>query len=162
MGRLFRGVAMTLEDAVSALSVAIAYAEGFYISGSRPARNHNPGDLTVDLTGQGIGHDGPFIIYANDNDGWTALKSQVMKIFNNTSSIYTSDMTIHDIATRYTTTEQNAWAMNVARSLGVSPDTKVSELLSMTENAIIGGIGIGALILAGVALWYLYKTGKKH
>lgn len=153
---------MILEDAISALSVGIAYAEGFYIANSRPARNHNPGDLTVDTINKGIGKDGPFIVYANDTDGWDALKMQVRKIFTNTSSIYNSNMTINDIATRYTTTDQTAWAMNVAKSLGISPNTKISELLNMTETVVETGIGLGALMLAVTAVWFLYFRGKKH
>jgi hypothetical protein len=148
---------MLLDEAISALAVGIAYAEGFYVSGSRPARNHNPGDLTVDITGKGIGHDGMFVVYATDNDGWDALKAQVSKIFTNTSSIYNSDMTINDIAARYTTTDQTAWAMNVASKLGVSPDTKVSDLLASAEDIATTSISLGALILAVVAFWYLRK-----
>lgn len=139
---------MDLNVAINALSTAIAYAEGFYVNGSRPQRNHNPGDLTVDTIGKGIGKDGPFIIYANVNDGWEALKRQVSLILTNTSGIYNTDMTIMDMARRYTTTEQSAWAMNVASKLGVSPETKISTLL---ETA---GGGIGAMVVLIALVMY--------
>lgn len=145
---------MTQEQVIHAFAVAIAYAEGFYVNGSRSQRNHNPGDLTVDTIGLAVGHDGPFVIYANDSDGWLALHEQVRKILTNTSSIYTSDMTINDIAMRYTTTEQRAWAMNVASSLGVSPETKIRDLVSMAENVAIGGFG---LLVVGAVLFYLFR-----
>jgi hypothetical protein len=132
---------MDLGIATNAFATAIAYAEGFYVNGSRSQRNHNPGDLTVDSVGLGVGKDGPFIVYANDDDGWTALKHQVQLILTNTSSIYNTNMTIQDVANRYTATEQSAWALNVANKLGVSPDTKVSTLL--TEATA----GFGAIVV---------------
>lgn len=114
--------------AVEALSDAIATAEGFYIPGSRPQRNHNPGDMTVDLIGRGIGTDGPFIVYADDGDGWDNLKAQVSKWFDGSSAHADSSSTIQDLSGFYTSTEQGSWAANVARALGVDTNTPISEL----------------------------------
>jgi hypothetical protein len=147
---------MTQDELINAFAVGIAFAEGFYVNGSRPQRNHNPGDLTVDTIGLAVGRDGPFVVYANDNDGWNALKEQVRKIVTNTSSIYNSDMTINDIAQKYTTTDQAAWAMNVASKLGVSPDTRIGDLMTIAEVAT-AGIGIGAVIVAIIAIYFLRK-----
>lgn len=144
---------MDLNIATNAFATAIAYAEGFYVNGSRPQRNNNPGDLTFDTIGKGIGKDGPFIVYRTVEDGWDALKRQVSLILTNTSSIYNTDMTISDMAEHYTATEQSAWAMNVASKLGVSPDTKISAIL---ETA---GAGIGAMVVL-IAL-VLYFRNKK-
>jgi hypothetical protein len=144
---------MDLNVAVNAFATAIAYAEGFYVNGSRAQRNHNPGDLTLDTVGLGVGKDGPFIVYANDDDGWTALKRQVQLILTNTSNVYNTDMTIQDVANRYTATDQSAWALNVANKLGVSPDTKVSTILE-TATA-----GVGAIVVL-IALVLYFKT--KH
>jgi hypothetical protein len=148
---------MDQSTAIQSIAVAIAFAEGFYVPGSRASRNHNPGDLTVDTVGLGVGQDGPFVIYATDNDGWTALKKQVELILTNASHVYTSDMTINQIAALYTSTDSAAWAMNVASKLGVSPDTRISDIMNLSENVVTAGVGLGALILAVVALWYLRK-----
>ncbi len=137
---------------VDSLAEAIAYAEGFFVAGSRAARNHNPGDLTVDVTGKGIGKDGIFIVYASDADGWDALKHQVNLMLTNASQIYNNQMTIREVASRYTTTDQLAWATNVAARLGVSMDTKLSDLA-------VTGIGIGALVIFAL-LWMLAKGRK--
>lgn len=143
---------MELNLATNAFATAIAYAEGFYVNGSRPQRNNNPGDLTVDTTGRGIGKDGPFIIYRTVDDGWDALRQQVRLILTNTSHIYNTDMTIQDVANQYTATDQSAWALNVANRLGVSPDTKISTLL---ETATVGVGGI--VVLIALVLYFRNK-----
>src|SRR5215471_15765462 len=51
-------------DVVSRLSEAIARAEGFYVSGSIPQRQNNPGDLTAG---------GTIMTFATAADGWNAL-----------------------------------------------------------------------------------------
>jgi hypothetical protein len=107
---------------------AIAKAEGFYVSGSRPARNHNPGNMTVDLTGKAVGRDDSFVVYATDEDGWDNLRKQVWLMFSGGSSIYGPFMTIAEVASLYTTTQRTEWANNVAAALGVSTDTQLSQL----------------------------------
>ena len=132
-----------------ALAEAIAYAEGFFVPGSRPARNHNPGDLTVDTTGAGVGHDGMFIVYANDGDGWAALKKQVSLMLTNASQIYNNQMTIRQVAQLYTTTDQLAWATTVAGRLGVSMDTKLADI-------VLTGVGLGVVVIFAL-LWIVMK-----
>lgn len=144
---------MELNTATNAFAVAIAYAEGFYINGSRPQRNNNPGDLTIDTIGKAIGKDGPFVVYQTVEDGWEALKRQVSLILTNTSGIYNTNMTIQDVANRYTATEQSAWALNVANKLGVSPDTKISEILT-TATAGVGAI----VVLIALVLYFRNKV----
>jgi prolyl-tRNA editing enzyme YbaK/EbsC (Cys-tRNA(Pro) deacylase) len=74
-------------------------------------------------------------------------------ILTDTSNIYNSDMTISDVAERYTATDQTAWALNVANKLGVSPDTKVSTLL--TEATA----GVGAIVvLIALVLYFRDKV----
>lgn len=142
---------MTREQLIDAFSTAIAHAEGYFVDGSRADRNNNPGNITVDLTGTGIGMDGMFIIYANAYDGWQALKKQVSMILDDTSNIYTSDMTLYEIAQRYTTTQQLEWANNVASYLGVSTNVPIKSLITGTT------IGVGVFVLIFVGLWYLNK-----
>jgi hypothetical protein len=110
---------------------AIANAEGFYVSGSRPARNHNPGDLKLDLTGKGVGydHDG-FVIYSSDTDGFEALAKQVSNFFTGSAN-YNPSMSIQQTGAIYSPDKgQNAgvWANLVASYLGVDINTTWSQL----------------------------------
>ncbi len=116
------------EIVIQKIAEAIATAEGFFVSGSRPARDNNPGDLTLDLIGKSIGRDGPFPIFATAEDGWENLRKQVSLMFSG-SHIYNPSMTIREIANKYTQTEKDSWAANVAAYLGVSIDTRLSDLL---------------------------------
>lgn len=119
---------VTVQPNVQKIAQAIALAEGFYVSGSRPARNHNPGDMTQDLIGESVGTDGIFVVYATDDDGWANLYAQIEKWLDGNSSHATSDSTILEIANFYTTTDQTAWATTVANELGVSLDTPIGEV----------------------------------
>jgi hypothetical protein len=113
---------------VKKISEAIAFAEGFYVPGSIPQRFNNPGDLTRDLTGKAVGQYGMYMVYGTPEDGWEALYKQVRLMFGG-SRIYNPLMTIADVARSYTATEQTAWARNVAAHLGVSVNTKLSEIV---------------------------------
>lgn len=114
--------------AVQKIAQAIAFAEGFYVSGSRSSRDHNPGDMTQDLIGKSTGKDGPFVVYASDDDGWANLYAQIELWLNGGSGHATPSSTITQIAGFYTTTDQTAWAANVANQLGVSIDTPIGEV----------------------------------
>src|SRR5262245_61473028 len=107
------------DTVISKIADAIAFAEGYFVSGSRPRRNNNPGDLERDLTGKGMGRDGPYIIYATPRDGREALEQQVRLMFRG-SRIYKPSMTIGEIGRLYTATDSEIWSRNVARHLGVS------------------------------------------
>lgn len=113
---------------VQKIAQAIASAEGFFVAGSRPARNHNPGDMTADLIGKAIGFDGPFAIYASDADGWANLYAQVNAWLKGHSSHATAESTIADLSQFYTANDQTAWAANVANAAGVSIDTPIGEI----------------------------------
>jgi hypothetical protein len=113
---------------VQTLAQAIATAEGFYVAGSRPARDHNPGDMTQDLIGKGVGLDGAFIIYATDADGWANLYAQINLWLNGGSAHATASSTISDLSTFYTADNQSTWAVNVANAAGVSVDTPISQI----------------------------------
>lgn len=114
-------------QSVSRIADAIAFAEGFYSAGSRPQRNNNPGDLERDLTGKAAGWDGPYVIYKTAEDGWEALEHQVRLMFQG-SHIYKPSMTIADVASHFTSTQQGSWSANVAARLGVSVKTRLDEL----------------------------------
>lgn len=124
------GVLMTTNsNVIDKFAKGIATAEGFYVAGSRPNRNHNPGDLTIDVTGKSVGMDGMYVKYANDADGWEALRKQVRMMFDNTSRVYNSTLTIKQVAAKYTTTAVAAWANIVAGYMGVSVDTRLDQLV---------------------------------
>lgn len=118
------------QDVVQAIAQAIATAEGFYVSGSRPARDHNPGDMTQDLIGKSVGMDGQFVVYSNDQDGWDNLYAQINLWLSGGSAHANSSSTIADISQFYTTTDQETWASNVAAVLGVTPDTQIGSISS--------------------------------
>jgi len=148
---------MTVTELVPALADAIAFAEGYYVAGSRAAVNNNPGNLTVDITGQGIGTDGMFIKYANPTDGFNALYKQVEMMIMGTSAFYNPSMSIAEIAKRYASTTPDEWinwANNVAARLGVSPETTLNDLL-ISGGAIFAS---GVVIALGVLLYiFLHK-----
>lgn len=123
------GVAVVMGEKkiIERIAQAIAYAEGWGVQNSRPHRNHNPGNITRDITGKSIGVDGIYRVYATDADGWEALEKQVSLMFGG-SKIYQPSMTIAEMANKYTTTQQADWARNVAAQLGVSTATKLSEI----------------------------------
>jgi hypothetical protein len=122
-----------MNDAViSRIADAIAFAEGYFASGSRPRRNNNPGDLERDLTGKGVGWDGSYVIYPNPGDGLEALQHQVRLMFAG-SHIYKPSMTIAEVARHYTLTDPDIWARNVAGHLGVSMNTKLEEIKAQVE-----------------------------
>jgi predicted PurR-regulated permease PerM len=143
---------MLASTLTAALADAIAYAEGFYVTGSRPARNNNPGDLTVDLTGAGIGWDGTFVIYRTIADGWNALTKQVQMMIDGTSAYYNPSMTIQEIANKYTATQSFAWASNVASKLGVSVNTTLNELLATGAT-----LTAGTVVLFAVLIVFLFR-----
>lgn len=146
---------MTQQQLIDVFADAIAFAEGFYVAGSRAARNNNPGNITLDITGTAVGNDGIFMVYATATDGWNALKRQIEMILENTSRIYNSNMTIMEIAQRYTTTQQQEWASNVAYRMGVPLDVPISSFLTTTTV----GIGFGfVMIFVGLWLWNKQKA----
>lgn len=117
-----------MNDAViSKIADAIAFAEGYFVSGSRPRRNNNPGDLERDLTGKGAGWDGPYVIYASAEDGREALEHQVRLMFAG-SHVYKPSMTIAEVARHYTATEREIWARNVAAHLGVTAEIRLDQI----------------------------------
>jgi hypothetical protein len=124
------------------ISIAIGVAEGGYDAsgnnlnnGTVPSRNHNPGDLTVDVNGTGQGLSGGFVVYPDDATGYAALDYQVGEWLNGTSANATGDSTIAEISQFYTTTDQSAWAANVAATLGVTVDTSLNTIVSGSAPA---------------------------
>lgn len=149
---------MTTQELIDKFADAIAFAEGFYVVNSRAWRNNNPGNLTVDTTGTGIGKDGMFIIYSTAEDGFDALKRQIAKMLDGTSAFYNASMSIEEIAKRYASTTPDEWinwANNVASRLGVTVETRLSDLLTWDK-----ALTMAEVLLVGAVLIYLISKYK--
>lgn len=107
---------------------AIAHAEGFYVSGSRPARNHNPGDLE---NWPGVPTDGEgYSVFASDSDGWQALEQQLNAIRNSASRHYSSGMSFAAMGFIYAGGDPGGnWARNVASFLGANVSDPIGDWL---------------------------------
>jgi hypothetical protein len=118
-----------LEKRVQKIADGIERAEGYGVPGAKPTVNNNPGDLMVDTISKGVGYDAAgFVVYASYEDGRQALEKQVRMMLNGQSKYYNPGMTISDMSLRYTATEQDAWAFNVASTIGVTPDTPLNQI----------------------------------
>jgi hypothetical protein len=114
---------------IQQLAQAIARAEGFGVPGAIPTVAHNPGDLVIPgWEGDTLGSAGISVL-PDDNTGWARLYHQLQLIVDGRSHVYSLDDSISDMASKWTTTEQEAWANNVAAALGVSPDVTLREIL---------------------------------
>jgi hypothetical protein len=115
------------------LMKAIAKAEGYGVKGAIPTRYHNPGDIRasrgVKYPGQvGLNKHG-YAIFKNDCFGWAAMQGQLDKIINGESRFYSVNMTLRQLAKLYATSP--LWVKNVAKNLGVTPNTTLAEILDV-------------------------------
>ena len=114
-------------------SWAIAKQEGFFVKGSLPNRNHNPGDIKF-VTGYrfdgqiGIDKHG-HVIFRNDNKGWAALQNQV-RLMCSSQGRYSADMTIQQIGRHYAN-DWKRWSANVARNMKCDPRTTLAQLFGI-------------------------------
>ena len=122
----------SLENRKTKLMLAVAKAEGYGIPGAIPTRANNPGDLTRSLgfstTGETLGSAGVMVFTTRD-DGWGALDRQ-FSLIQSGHSIHKLTDTILSFAHSYTATEQAVWAANVAREMGVDPNTTLDQILA--------------------------------
>ena len=117
---------MQVSPSIEKLAQAIAKAEGFGVPDAIPTKAHNPGDLIMPgWTGESLGEG--ISVFESDEVGWNHLYHQLVLIAINGSHVYTLDMTIEQMASKWTATQQEAWAQNVARELGVSIYTTLRE-----------------------------------
>lgn len=132
------GLGMTnYSDAIKNFATAIARAEGYFVTGSVPDRANNPGDLKSptftfagEREGQVLGEG--IAVFESADAGWNALYRQLFLIVTGQSSVYNLDMTIAQMAERWTgsATEAAAWANNVATQMGVSTQTRLVDVLA--------------------------------
>lgn len=109
-------------------ALAVAHEEGFYVTGSIPARAHNPGDLKLGDKGFGLLGEG-ITVFQTDDDGFDALLNQIRLMLGGKSHIYTLDMTMLQVGVKYSGDDN--WGVNVASIMGVSPETTLLQLSQM-------------------------------
>ena len=118
---------------IISIAQAIATAEGFYVSGSLPANQNNPGDMTSG---------GTIATYPDTTTGWNALYEQILLIVNGQSHVYTASWPIYNpaqpsasIAGHWTTDvppgAQANWGQNVAQTLGVDVSNSFLDYLGI-------------------------------
>jgi hypothetical protein len=110
---------------------AIAKAEGYNVPNSVPARLNNPGDLSDGAGTFGYEeHSGSHVThFPNAETGWNWLYDKIDRIVNGQSSVYGADWTWTQIAQKWAG-NWTAWAANVTRNLGVSPDSTLASYLA--------------------------------
>jgi hypothetical protein len=126
---------LTLKSGVRDLARAIANAEGWGLPGTIPTRANNPGDLVLpNWNGPVLGAE-RIAVFSSEQEGWLRLYHQLQLIASGRSKVYTLGMTIREMGARWTATQPNEWALNVAAWLatrgyvGTSPETLLGSLL---------------------------------
>lgn len=133
---------------VMALARGVGRGEGFWVAGSLPQRSNNPGDLTKSFgfSTTGIANKEGVLIFATIEDGWSALYKQLGIIFDGTSRVYKTDMTIWEFAYTWTlgrpprTASENAsvggWAAAVLEEVNSATQT------ALTAQSTLGDIAV--------------------
>lgn len=105
--------------AINEVANAIATAEGFGKDGAIPTLAHNPGDLVIPhWAGPSMGKE-HVSVFKSDDEGWNRLRHQLQLIADNRSKVYNLDMTIQEMANKWTRTDPTAWAETVASNVGI-------------------------------------------
>lgn len=111
---------------------AIAYAEGYNVAGSNPARLNNPGDLSdgMDTFGSEF-HSGSNITkFPTATTGWSWLYAKLKRAAYGQSQVYDPSMSWREIGAIWAPPNAEVWAANVARNLGVDPDTSLGDYVN--------------------------------
>ena len=116
---------LTHDDLLSRIACAVATAEGWFVKGSRPHRNNNPGNLTASFLTRP--KDPVFVKFRSPEEGIAALYHQIAKDV-------TRGLTLRQFVTKYAPPSENDTARYVretARRTGLDPDTPLWEFLHM-------------------------------
>jgi hypothetical protein len=109
-------------DKVETMAQAIARTEGFFVQGTIPNRYHNPGDIRSRLRhaypGQ-IGLKRGYVVFRSDTFGWSALRAQIQRVIDGSSTKYTTDMTFRQIGRKYAV--DSRWVKSVCKIMGIDP-----------------------------------------
>lgn len=107
---------------------AIARMEGYYVEGTRPQRNNNPGDVEWGKFSQAHGatHGDPrFAIFPTAEEGFAALTSLLKSSGYNT-------LTVEEAINRYAPPVENNttnYVADICEWVGCSPTTLVNTLV---------------------------------
>lgn len=98
---------------------------------AKATTNNNPGNLRY-AGQQGAVDNGGFAQFSSPDDGYVALMNDLHgKVTGNTSTGLTPNHTLNDLASKYaplTENDTDAYVLNLANKLKVSPDTPLSQL----------------------------------
>lgn len=111
---------------------AIAYAEGYNVAGSNPARLNNPGDISDGVPPyKSEYHSGSNItVFPDANTGWQWLYTKVNRAASGNSSTYDPSQSWREIGALWAPPNAEVWASNVARNLGVDPDSSLGDYIN--------------------------------
>lgn len=118
-------------DRIYLICHAIAYAEGANVAGSNPDLYNNPGDISDGLMTFGADfHSGSMITRFPDKaTGWQWLHDKIATIAAGKSLVYAANSPWRVIAKKWAA-NSDAWLTNVTNTLGVSPDSTLSDYLN--------------------------------
>lgn len=123
----------SFENNLTRFMLGIAKAEGYGIPGAIPTVANNPGDLTSSLgfqeTGSKLGSAG-IVEFINRDNGWAALEHELRLALSGKSTVYNPGMTLQDFANKYTATQPEEWARNVANTSGFPVDTPLNQIFA--------------------------------
>jgi hypothetical protein len=110
------------------MAEAIKAFEG-WSEASASWRNNNPGNLKfASQAGALYADERGFAVFDSYENGWTALLNQLWIAFNGQSHVYSPSDTIESFFAKYSEGDTTSYAAFVADRLGVSPDTRLSDL----------------------------------
>lgn len=138
---------------------AIQKHEGWY-PGSRSYRNNNPGNIKYIGQKRAIGSDGTFCIFATYADGRQELMDLLTRAASGKSSYYRPEMTLRQFYAVYAPSSDNnnpdAYALAVAKSMGISVDTQIKNILDGTAPSGVTAIAMeNFAFLKSVRFWNL-------
>ena len=108
---------------------AMARMEGFGKPGTRPTRNHNPGDLeygSFSVSHGATGTDGRFAIFPSDDVGFEAMRALLVKHY--------SGLTLEQALNKYAPPAENntnVYLENVCKWVGCNPTDIIDGLLNV-------------------------------
>jgi len=106
---------------------AIAREEGFYVPGTRPARNNNPGDIEFGRFTQAhgaTGGDPRFAVFPSPAEGFAAMRALLLSAYKG--------ITVAQALNKWAPPVENAtnsYIANVCTWTGLTPETVLTEEL---------------------------------
>lgn len=114
---------------VMSLLAAIARQEGFFVAGSRPNRNNNPGDIEYGrfaIAHGAVGTDDRFAIFSNASAGFAAMAALFRSAY--------LGLTIQQAIAKWAPSSENdvaTYVDHVCEWTGLTPDTVIDDYLEL-------------------------------